>query len=65
VGIAIGIVVLLAVGFWWTRGYGGPAGAPDDPAIEEQDRRMRGSTRMGEPFDPLATEHEDREHQVE
>ncbi len=33
--IAGGIVVLLIVGFWWTRGAGGVPGGTDDPAREE------------------------------
>jgi hypothetical protein len=65
VGIAVGIVVLLAVGFWWTRGYGGPPGAADDPAIADQTALLGRTTPLGEHVDPLPPEHEDREHQIE
>ncbi len=65
VGIAVAVVVVLAVGFWWTRGYGGPPGAPDDPAIRAQTELFSHTSPLGEHVDPLPTEREDREHQVE
>jgi hypothetical protein len=56
--IAVGIVVLLGAGFWWTRGTGGMLGGMNDPAQEALD---------SEPVDRLTPppEREDREHQVE
>jgi hypothetical protein len=63
--IAVGIVALLAAGFWWTRGRGGPPGGTDDPAIEAREQLLHGATPMGDHVDPLPIEHEDREHQIE
>ena len=61
--IAIAIVVLLIVGFWWTRGVGGGGvpGGIDDPAYQE----VRRLTQMGDPMPPPGVEAEDREHEVE
>jgi hypothetical protein len=33
--IAVAVAVLLAAGFWWTRGAGGLPGGIDDPARQE------------------------------
>lgn len=58
--IAIAVVVLLVVGFWWTRGAGGMPGGVDDPAVQEEQR----FDQLGEPVS-VPEEHEDREHEVE
>jgi hypothetical protein len=60
--IAIAIVVLLVVGFWWTRGAGGIPGAPDDPAAAE---RWSAIDELGDPMPPPAEERQDREHEIE
>jgi hypothetical protein len=56
--IAVGVVVLLGAGFWWTRGVGGMPGGSNDPAEQALDR---------EAVDRLTPppEREDREQQVE
>jgi hypothetical protein len=59
--IALAIVALVVVGFWWTRGAGGLPGAGDDPAHEE----LRRFTELGDPVSPPLKEREDREQQVE
>jgi hypothetical protein len=43
-----GIIVLLAAGFWWTRGAGGIPGGVDDPARQELQR----FTELGDPMPP-------------
>jgi hypothetical protein len=60
--IAIAIVVVLIVGFWWTRGAGGIPGGSDDPAREEVRRRFGP---MGSPAPRVGEDGEDREHEVE
>jgi hypothetical protein len=57
--VAIAIVVLLIVGFWWTRGAGGLSGA-NDPAREQLQR----FDQLGDPVG-VPEEHEDREHEIE
>jgi hypothetical protein len=58
--IAIAIVVLVIVGFWWTRGAGGMPGGVEDPAREGLEGIDRLGDRVGVP-----EEHEDREHEIE
>jgi hypothetical protein len=52
--IIIVLVLVVIAGFWWTRGYGGPAGDADDP-----------SQKALLDLTALPPEHEDREHEVE
>jgi FtsZ-interacting cell division protein ZipA len=59
--IAIAVVVLLVVGFWWTRGAGGLPGGADDPARQE----LRRFDELGDPVQPPGLEREDREHEIE
>jgi FtsZ-interacting cell division protein ZipA len=59
--IAVAIVALLIVGFWWTRGAGGIPGATDDPARQA----LRRVNELGDPVHPPGEEHEDREQEIE
>jgi hypothetical protein len=58
--IAIAVVVLLIVGFWWTRGAGGMPGGVNDPARQQ----LRGLDELGDPMPPAGGEP-DREHEIE
>jgi hypothetical protein len=59
--VPIAVVLLLALGFWWTRGAGGIPGGTNNPAREE----LRRFTELGDPAPRAGAEPEDREHQVE
>ncbi len=58
--IVAAIVLVLAAGFWWTRGAGGIPGGIDDPAFQQ----LRHLDKVGDPIE-LPREREDREHEVE
>jgi hypothetical protein len=59
--IAIAVVVLLVVGFWWTRGAGPGAGSSRSPGRQELHSYSRHGSRV-----PLPGEdHEDREREIE
>jgi len=47
--IAGAVVVLLIVGFWWTRGAGGLPGGTDDPARQELRKNDELGDRLPEP----------------
>jgi len=49
--IAGAVVVLLIVGFWWTRGAGGLPGGIDDPARQELHKYDELGDRLPEPGD--------------
>ena len=58
--LAIVIVVLLIVGFWWTRGAGGLPGGINDPTTQQRQR----FDQMGDPVG-VPEEHADREPEIE
>jgi hypothetical protein len=60
--IAIVVVLLLGVGFWWTRGAAGLPGGTDDPALEQVRGRF---DELGDSMPPVGEEYEDREHEIE
>jgi hypothetical protein len=59
--IAFAIVVLLIVGFWWTRGAGPAAPSIGSPGAEE----LAKLNELGDPTPLPGEEHEDREHEIE
>jgi hypothetical protein len=59
--IAGAVVLLIIVGFWWTRGAGGVPGGIDDPAREELRRYNELGDRVPAPSE--AARH--REDEVE
>lgn len=59
--VPVAIVVLIGVGFWWTRGAGGVPGGTDDPAREE----LRRFSELADPMPTPGVEQPDREHEIE
>jgi hypothetical protein len=55
------IVVLLIVGFWWTRGAGGVPGGIDDPARDALRKYDELGDRVRDPSESIR----DREREIE